>query len=133
MKLLLINTPINRHDILGEFSSIYNDMKMVPTGIAYLASFVRKAGIEVKILDQYTECLPMDKIYDLIGKFSPDLIGYSSTTPNYYAAIHMARQIKERFPDILTVMGGMHPSIFPDEVLGDKAIDFVIRDEGEHR
>lgn len=131
MKLLLINTPINRHDMLGDFSSIYDDMKMIPTGIAYLASFVRKAGIDVKILDQYAECLSMDRIYDLIKKFSPDLIGYSSTTPNYYAAIHMARQIRNNFPNILTVMGGIHPSIFPKEVLDDDAIDFVIRDEGE--
>lgn len=132
MRLLLINTPIDRSNTLGKFSSIYNDMKMIPTGLAYLASFVRSGGIDVKILDQYAECLSMNEIYDIIEKFSPDLIGYSATTPNYYAAIYMARQIRERFPYIHTVMGGNHPSIFPEKVLKNEAIDFVIRDEGEY-
>jgi len=132
LKLLLINTPINRSDILGKFSSIYNDMKMIPTGLAYLASFARKSGVEVRILDQYAECLAMEQVYGLIGDFSPDLIGYSATTPNYYAAIYMAREIRRKFPGIRTVMGGMHPSIFPAEVLSEEAVDFVIRDEGEY-
>jgi hypothetical protein len=60
MRLLLVNTPINLFDIPGKFSSISAGLKMVPTGIAYLASVARNAGIEVKILDQYAENLPPD-------------------------------------------------------------------------
>lgn len=131
MKLLLVNTPISIPDILGEFTSLYDDLKMVPTGISYLASYARNAGIEVKVLDQYAECLSIDKIFKLIENFKPDLIGYGATTPNYCSAIHLVRQIRKRFPNILTVMGGQHPSIFPEETLKNDAVDFIIRDEGE--
>ena len=55
----------------------------------------------------------------------------SSTTPNYYSAISLLRDVRKKFPHILTVMGGQHPSNFPDETLADEAVDFVIRDEGE--
>jgi radical SAM superfamily enzyme YgiQ (UPF0313 family) len=131
MKLLLVNTPINRLEILGNFAPIYNDMKMVPTGIAYLASYVRKNGVDVRILDQYAECLPLDRIFARIADIAPDLIGYSATTPNYFAAIGLVRAIKKEFPGIPSVMGGYHPSVLPDETLREPAVDFVIRDEGE--
>jgi radical SAM superfamily enzyme YgiQ (UPF0313 family) len=132
MKLLLINTPINRHNILGKFDSIYATLKMVPTGLAYLASFVRQNGVEVRILDQYSECLPLDEVFAVIRSFSPDLIGYSATTPNYYAAIDFARKIRKQFPNISSVIGGYHPSAMPDECLCEETIDYVIRDEGEY-
>jgi radical SAM superfamily enzyme YgiQ (UPF0313 family) len=132
MRLLLINTPIQLANILGQFSTIYDDLKMVPIGMAYLASFVRKAGIEVKIIDQYAECLPLDDIYQRIESFRPDLIGYSATTPNYQAAIELARQVRNHFGHIKTVMGGPHPSVFPEETLNCGIIDFVVRGEGEY-
>ncbi|MBN1292897.1 MAG: cobalamin-dependent protein [Candidatus Latescibacteria bacterium] len=132
MRLLLINTPIERENILGQFNQIYDDLKMVPIGLAYLASVARKNGIEVKILDQYAECISMPSIEKMIKDFSPNLIGFSSTTPNYFAAINMVRHLKRVFPDIKTVMGGQHPSIFPDKVLKNDEVDYVIRDEGEY-
>jgi anaerobic magnesium-protoporphyrin IX monomethyl ester cyclase len=131
MKLLLINTPINRHDILGNFAPIYKDLKMIPTGIAYLAAYARNEGVEVKILDQYAECLPLKDVYRRVAEFSPDLIGYSATTPNYYAAIDLVRSVKREFPAIPTVLGGYHPSVLAEQTLAEPAVDFVIRDEGE--
>ena len=132
MRLLLINTPINSHDILGKFEKIYDDLKMIPIGISYLASVARENGIEVNILDQYAECLSMDSIVERIKRFQPDIVGYGSTTPNYYAAIGLLRKIRKIFPNVKTVMGGQHPSIFPEKVLEDPKVDFVIRDEGEY-
>ena len=68
----------------------------------------------------------------MIEQFAPALIGLSATTPNYYAAISFTRQIKRRFPDIPTVLGGYHPSILPRETLHEGCVDYVIRDEAEH-
>jgi anaerobic magnesium-protoporphyrin IX monomethyl ester cyclase len=132
MKLLLVNTPIDLHDTLGRFSSLSADLKMVPSGLAYLAAVVREAGVEVKILDQYAEGLSLDQISELIKDFSPDLIGYGATTPNYFAAINMVHEVRKRHPQIRTVLGGHHPSIFSEETLRNEAVDFVIRDEGEY-
>ncbi len=132
MKLLLINTPISIRDTLGNFGSVYDDLKMVPTGIAYLAAFVRQAGIEVRILDQYAECLLMDEVVALIEEFDPDLIGLSATTPNYFAAIAFTKAIKRKFPEIPTVLGGYHPSVLPRETLQERCVDYVIRDEAEY-
>jgi anaerobic magnesium-protoporphyrin IX monomethyl ester cyclase len=131
MKLMLVNTPIDQSAILGNFSTIHDDLKMIPTGLAYLASSARKHGIEVQILDQYAECLSFQEIENRIRSYSPDLIGYGSTTPNYSATITMIKLIKDKFPDIPVVMGGNHPSIFPDEALAYSEVDYVLRGEAE--
>lgn len=131
MKLLLINSPIDILDTLGKFSSIYDSLKQVPSGLALLAAFVREHGVEVKILDQYSENLPMDAVLQRIRAFDPQLIGVNATTPNYAAAIAFVRRVKAAFPETPLVMGGYHPSILPDETLSEASVDFVVRDEGE--
>ncbi len=85
----------------------------------------------MRILDQFAESLPMDRIVGYIEQFSPDLIGYSVTTPNYSASIELSREIKKKFPQIHSVMGGYHPSVCPEQTLSCESVDFVIRDEGE--
>lgn len=131
MKLMLINTPIDQSAILGSFSSIHGDLKMIPTGLAYLASSARQQGIEVQILDQYAECLPIQEIENRIRIFSPDFIGYGATTPNYSVTIAMLKLLRNKFPDIPVVLGGNHPTIFPDETLACPEVDYVLRGEAE--
>ncbi len=131
MRLLIVNTPINIMDVLGKFSSTYDTLKMIPTGLAGLAAYVRQKGVTVRILDQYAESLPMEQIFALIEEFNPGLIGMGATTPNYDTCIIFARAIKARFPNILLVFGGYHPSILYAETLQEECVDFVIRDEGE--
>ena len=132
MKVLLVNTPIEKADTLGKFSKVYDDLKMVPIGIAYLAGMLLKEGVDVRILDQYAECLTDEQIFSRIKEFAPELIGYGATTPNYSAAIGLVRRIREKFPAARVLMGGQQPSIFPEETLGNPEVDFVIRDEGEY-
>jgi len=131
MKLLLVNSPISYEDTTGMFSGIRDDMKMLPTGLGYLAAYVRKQGITVAVLDQYAECLPFEQVFQRIDEFKPDLIGYSATTPNYNAAINFVRRVKQRNPHIPAVMGGYHPSVMPHETIREPEVDFVVRDEGE--
>jgi radical SAM superfamily enzyme YgiQ (UPF0313 family) len=46
-------------------------------------------------------------------------------------ALETARVIKKFYPQAYTVMGGHHPTHFPQDVLDCSAVDFVLRGEGE--
>src|SRR5262249_58527504 len=46
-------------------------------------------------------------------------------------ALRMTRRVKSRFPGLVTVWGGWHPSLFPEETLHEKAIDVVVNGQGE--
>ncbi|MCL5090408.1 MAG: B12-binding domain-containing radical SAM protein [Patescibacteria group bacterium] len=117
-----------------------------PLGLAYLASYLERQGVKVKILDAAAEGiekvreiggkkrygLPEEEIIKRIKDFSPEIVGITcQSTLHAKDAQETAAIVKKANPKILVVMGGAHPSALPEEVLSDKNIDLVVRGEGE--
>jgi radical SAM superfamily enzyme YgiQ (UPF0313 family) len=72
-----------------------------------------------------------DALAEDVLKEKPDLVGVSSLfTPYYREALECAREIKKREP-VPILVGGSHVSASPMSILGDPAVDFIIRGEGE--
>ncbi|MBI9089933.1 MAG: B12-binding domain-containing radical SAM protein [Desulfobacterium sp.] len=62
----------------------------------------------------------------------PFLVGISSLFTAYCdEALKTAEAIKQFWPECRVVMGGHHPTLFPEAVMECKAVDFVLRGEGE--
>jgi anaerobic magnesium-protoporphyrin IX monomethyl ester cyclase len=73
-----------------------------------------------------------EHIGTLVRRKKPFLVGISSLFSAYCdQALFTAQAIKKFYPKALIVIGGHHPTLFPKEVLDCKAIDFVLRGEGE--
>lgn len=118
-----------------------------PLGLMYLAAVIEKE-FEVKILDAVVEgfekrvyhnkCrfdygLDYNEIKSFIYNFSPELIGVSCLfTEERLHAHSICRIAKEINSEIITVMGGVHPTATPYEVMKDKNIDYIIMGEGEY-
>ena len=67
---------------------------------------------------------------DKIKKFNPKIVGITALTPTVRGALEAAKIVKES-GDIITVMGGVHMSIFAKETLTYDIVDFGIVGEGE--
>lgn len=138
-KVLLIFPPVT-------FSRESPKQIMPPLGIGYLAAVLRD-DYEVCILDAalegYNQERPERKgflTYGLstaqiearIRGAAPDAVGvsclYSSQFPQTLAVTEAAKRVD---PDIVTVIGGTHPSFLPEECLRHPSIDFIVRGEGE--
>lgn len=101
-------------------------------GLAYVASYAEKLGHKVRILDCTAERISLDMVEDKLKQYSyPDFIGLTSTTPLINNALKIAAVCKKLFPNAKVVLGGVHPSVMPDEVLSNQNVDYVVRDEGE--
>lgn len=73
-----------------------------------------------------------DEIKQKILSEKPDVVAVSSLFSAYSEeAIDVARCAKEVNEEIVTVMGGIHPTLFPDHVLQSPFVEYVIRGEGE--
>ena len=73
-----------------------------------------------------------DEIKQKIASEKPDVVAVSSLFSTYFEeTIDVARCAKEISQDITTVLGGIHPTLFPECVLQSPFVDYVVRGEGE--
>lgn len=111
MKVLLVK-PYNQSDHIQP-----------SIGLGYLATAVRKAGHSVHILDCIKDRITVDKLPRLIKKFDPDLLGlqcYTFDLPYIRQSLRLAKEAKK---DIVTVIGGPHPSALPEETMRKEGAD----------
>lgn len=126
MKVLLVQPPF----IEEEITSL---VKYAPMGLIALAAYIRQDNnIDVEIYDaNVEEDLTTEKIVESILGHNPKVLGLTSMTTNINSALKIARMVKIAEPSITTVIGGIHATISPGEVLSHQTIDFVVMGEGE--
>lgn len=130
-RVLLINPPW----VIGEDKNLWKGVasSWPSLGLAYIAAVLEQAGHVVFYLDCSAEHLTVGNIEEIILKRyeSIDFVGLTATTPLINNALAIAGFVKKIFPRAKTVLGGVHPSIMPDEVLNHPQVDYVVVDEGE--
>ncbi len=130
MKVVLINPDsylINKSWAYKKFFT-----PIAPLGLAYLAAVLEKDGIEVSVIDQFADKLPDKALVDTLKEKRPDLIGFSVLTPVIKDAKRLIAAIREFNKDSKIVLGNLHATCFPEDVLKEGAADIVVRGEGEH-
>jgi len=100
-----------------------------PLGIAYIASSLEKAQHEVNIIDAIALGLSKQQLHQRIKEFNPKIVGITAMTPTFRGAQEAGLIAKEE--DAITVIGGVHMSLFPKETLSYDYFDFGILGEGE--
>ena len=130
--ILLINPAINPESQ----STIVNQMinKIFPTSIGILAAYLMEKGTvdSVRIIDEQVDLIEDKDIEQIILSLArPRIIGLSVLTLNSRRAYDLAGKIKRVDPNALIVLGGIHPTVLPEEALSYKDVDVVIRGEGE--
>ena len=135
MKILLIEpVPPRTAWPRGIFRS-----RWVPTGLAYIARSLLRAGHEVRVHCAEEQVMKAGGDRDAadaalrreIEEFRPEAVGISMVTPHVPTGEAIARQVKELSGGrALVVVGGPHPSALPERTLNDCA-DFDVAAVGE--
>jgi len=143
-KVLLINSIATDVD-LRNTDQLYH----FPLGLLYLASVLRKNNIEVKIVDFHNryyskalreglrDCSPQEYLeknfFQDTADFIPDIVGVGCIFSGAFdCGKIIVRKAKESFPGAPIVMGGIHATIFSEEILKEHGcIDYIVLGEGE--
>lgn len=94
-----------------------------PLNIGCIAAVLEAHGVEVRIIDEVAG----QDVAEELARFKPGFAGITAATPFAGDAYRAAEICKKA--GIITVMGGVHASVLPDEALGH--VDIVVRGEGE--
>lgn len=97
-----------------------------PMGIMCLVAAVKHRGHEADMF--LTNLEP--RLFEAIADYQPDVIGFSVTSgaEDYY--LELIRRIRAHYPHFISLMGGPHPTFFP-EVLENDEVDIICRGEGD--
>jgi anaerobic magnesium-protoporphyrin IX monomethyl ester cyclase len=112
--------------LVSPISKVWSSRKHIPLGLGYLAAVLEEAGHQVQIYDAAVEDEPLGNVLDRI-KF--EVVGISSTTPLINEAWEAAREAQAH--GAITILGGPHPTLLPDESMQRPEVDLVVRGEGE--
>ncbi len=102
-------------------------------GLAFVSSVLKAHGHSTKLLNlnEKLDRLPADEeIRAFVEDFRPQLVGISAVTLQYRSAVKIARLIKS-FSDVPIILGGVHATLVPDEVLKEECFDYACVGEGE--
>ena len=137
LDLVLVN-PGNRSQV---FQSLAADLAAIepPIWAALIATFIRARGFAVQIVDAEGEGLSSHETATRIIDMDPILTAVivyghqpSASTQNMPAAGKLCAQLKERAPNLKTILVGGHVAALPERTLREENVDFTCDGEGPY-
>lgn len=105
---------------------------MPPLGILYLAAVLEREGIDIQVVPADVLGFGWKEVEESVRSFSPDIVGGTVTTENRFDAFRLVETVKKIDSGIVTVLGGPHISMAPEDALkGVDALDIAVAGEGE--
>lgn len=133
--LVLVN-PGNRTEIYQGLASQFAAVEP-PVWVGLIASFIRKQGYSVAILDANAEQLTSDDTAWRIGELNPRLTAIvvyghnpSASTQVMPAASGICSAIKRHHPFLKVLLVGGHVAALPERTLREEQADFICGGEG---
>jgi len=96
-----------------------------PLGALYVAGCLRQAGHDCRFVGTRGNDVAAE-----VRRYRPQVVAFGATTGLHRYYLGLAAHLKAEAPEIVTLMGGPHPTYFP-EVLQTPGLDVVCRGEGE--
>ena len=93
-----------------------------PLELEYLVGNIGKAKASVKIIDMILEKKPIEFF---INKYKPHIVGMTAYITHVGAVKEIARKIKRLSNQTITVVGGVHAEVVPED-FRSKYIDYII-------
>jgi len=121
MKILLVN-PITRNISLSS----------PDLGLGYLATALKKENHQVDLLDCVNLKMTFKNFEDYIAGIHVDVIGFRVFSTDLISVKKSLSIVKNKLPDVKIILGGAHPSYFPEQTLQFfEEADFAFRGEAE--
>jgi radical SAM superfamily enzyme YgiQ (UPF0313 family) len=128
MRILLVNPPYDIKRYMGGLAKV--GWVFPPIGLLYIASYLRthQPLWDVRIYDSQVE---EQGFGELLDELKPDIVGITCQSALVYSTLETARIVKQKYPQTIVAVGGVHASLRPRDLLGSENVDLVVRGEGE--
>ncbi len=102
-----------------------------PLGLACINGMIKARGYRTRFVDlAFSDWTEADFV-EHVKRDRPRFVGITSVTTQIMAAVRIAQAIKKAAGEVLTVLGGPHPSALPELTASYPGVDLVVSGEGE--
>lgn len=105
--------------------------KIPPLSLCYVAAVLKQHNYDVKIIDASVHNYGLSEVLQELTEYKPDYIGFTSTTYQFYSTLLWITEIKKVLTDTPIILGGIHTTLYPEETLFHKPIDYILRGDAE--
>jgi B12-binding domain/radical SAM domain protein len=138
MDLLLLHAPSvydfrERAILYGPVSDMVPSstvFEMYPLGFLTIASYLHDRGMEVRIVNLALRMMNSRRfdVPRFLARQKPKAVGIDlHWLPHAHGALEVAHIVKELYPDVPVIMGGLSSTYFHRELITYKQVDFVLR------
>lgn len=99
-------------------------------GLGSVDSYVRQRGHDSHLI-AINDDEEMAAYEDLLLALQPRVVGFSAVSSQAHHARRALAAAKRLLPGVITVMGGFHPTLFPETLLESPEVDVYFRGESE--
>jgi radical SAM superfamily enzyme YgiQ (UPF0313 family) len=99
-------------------------------GLASISAYLKAQGHSVGLID-LRKLEDWDHVERVVLHSDAQVFGISSMSVDYSVSEKVAALIKKVKPEAVVIIGGVHPTVAPEEVLENSNFDYVITKEGE--
>jgi radical SAM superfamily enzyme YgiQ (UPF0313 family) len=142
MKVVLINPPRSPENSILKYAPdrawpfIHKKLIGPPLGLITLAAALNDHDVTVFDMKGEYDLVPdapgLDAMTDMVlERERPDIVGVTFIASELYAGLDILRRVKLRDPRILTVAGGLHATLCPDD-FDDPCVDIVCPGQSAH-
>jgi radical SAM superfamily enzyme YgiQ (UPF0313 family) len=111
---ILLQTPIeDLEQIYGKFHKSAGN-NIFPYGLACIARVLNDRGYGVHYIEPATEGWRAERYLGYNKEKGFGIIGITATTLHIDSALRTVRLIKDNFPRIVVVIGGVHATLMPE-------------------
>jgi len=106
------------------------DSGWISHGLAILSACAKEAGHEVNLID-LRALRGWEHFRQTVAERKPDVVAMTMMSVDYNPAMRCLEIVREVDPHIVTMVGGPHPTLMPQEVIDVPTIDHIFLGEGE--
>ena len=101
-----------------------------PLGLGYLLATLQKERATKAVHFEKFETA-INRLPDIMASFKPTVVGLTCSTFNRGRVRRVINWLKVYYPDVKIVVGGVHASFYPEQMIQNYGADFVVIGEGE--
>lgn len=113
--ILLINPTESYKENWGIISRFAD--KVPPLNLIYLLSYIHPKGFQANIIDCHIEVNPINAVLKKLKEEKYAFVGFTTTTPLVEKIYELSQIIKEKYPKIIQIAGGPHPTFMSKNAL----------------